>query len=226
MKMKTCPNGHIYDEDLYPQGCPYCDPGRKVIDYDKTETHVPGAGSAQDKTHMAPIMPAQYPSGDDGKTVSPSREGSSQGATIRPNPNPIRQDGNRTMVYHRDHSDVTAPVAGWLVCVKGPQALKGKSFEVLDKINTIGRDWSNDIRLDDPTITAVDHARIAFDPKHREFALLPEKATNIVYLNDHAVYSPTPLSAYDSIEFGECQFVFVPFCGPRFGWDTGLEAEE
>lgn len=222
MKMKTCPNGHIYDEDLYPDGCPYCDPSRKVIDYDKTQA-VPPTSASPEKTHMAPVA-QQGP--DDGRTVSPSHDAKDTGATVRPSPTPHRQGGNRTQVYHHDHQDVSTPVTGWLVCTEGPRALKGKSFEVLDKINTIGRDWSNDIRLDDPTITAVDHARIAFDPKHREFALLPEKATNIVYLNDHAIYSPTPLSAYDLIEFGECQFVFVPFCGPRFGWDTGLQAEE
>lgn len=225
MKMKTCENGHIYDEDLYPDGCPYCNPSRIVRSYDENRgtTDSTSAAGSDDKTTMRPVSSLDS-SEDDGRTKAPSSHRGDDGFTVAPRANNGGGSGNPTVVIH--HDGLSSPVTGWLVCIDGPRNLKGKSFEVCDKINTVGRDWSNDIRLDDPTITAVDHARIAYDPKHREFALLPEKNTNMIYLNDHAIYSPTPLSSYDVIELGESKFLFVAFCGPRFGWDTGLQAEE
>lgn len=217
MKTKTCPNGHIYDEDLYPDGCPYCNPDHKVIHYDEPSVEP----IADDATTMKPIN--RTPVGSSGATVAPVHQaGQDTGRTVKPNPR-HGSDGSQGTVVISHHDGGSIPVTGWLVCIDGPSNLKGRSFEVRDKINTVGRDWSNDIRLDDPTVTAVDHARVAFDPKHREFALLPEKNTNMIYLNDHAIYSPTPLSAYDVIELGEGSYLFVPLCGPRFGWDTGLE---
>lgn len=235
MNMRTCPNGHIYDEDLYPDGCPYCDPSHKVISYERAAAPAPrgpqpqnltagSRGEAPEKTTMRPVsQSASRAVGDDGRTVAPARGSSSgAGATVAPRREDSGRGGKTVIVGH--HKGVT-PVTGWLVCVEGPANLKGKSFEILDKVNTVGREWGNDIVLEDPTITAVEHARIGYDKKHREFALIPEKNSNTIYVNDQAVYSPTILATYDLIEFGGSKFLFVALCGPRFGWDSGLEPE-
>lgn len=221
MKMKTCENGHIYDEDLYPNGCPYCDPSRKVISYDRTMsvTSTGGSGGAEglNRTTMKP-----HPNGDRGKTVAPSRDPKPQEeqGTVAPDPHT-----SKTVVWGYGHHDGPIPVTGWLVCVDGPANLKGRSFEIKSKVNTIGRSSSNDIQLDDPTITGIEHARLGYDARNREFTLIPERSSNTTYVNDHAVYTATLLNEFDLIEFGDCKMLFVPFCGPRFGWDTGLEAK-
>lgn len=101
----------------------------------------------------------------------------------------------------------------------------GRSFEILDKVNTIGRNESNDIVLDDETITGVEHARLGYDSRNREFTLVPDRNSNTTYVNNHAAYTATLLHSFDLIEFGDCRLLFVPFCGPRFGWDVGLQAE-
>ena len=40
----------------------------------------------------------------------------------------------------------------------------------------------------------------------------------MAYLNDQAVYVPTELNPYDTIELGKSRFIFVPLCGENFEW--------
>ena len=90
------------------------------------------------------------------------------------------------------------PVCGWIVCVSGPR--KGKDYKVMDGKNFIGRADDMDIQiLGDNKIDRRNHAVIVFDSKKRE---------------------NTPLNSYDEIEMGESKFLFVPFCGEHFLWET------
>ena len=77
--------------------------------------------------------------------------------------------------------------------------------------------------LGDNGISRRNHAVIVFDPKKKETVLLPGDSNGLVYLNENAVYVPTPLSPYDKVEMGNSVFVFVPFCGNNFMW--GDESE-
>ena len=77
--------------------------------------------------------------------------------------------------------------------------------------------------LGDNEISRRNHAVIVFDPKKKETVLLPGDSNGLVYLNENAVYVPTPLSPYDKVEMGNSVFVFVPFCGNNFMW--GNESE-
>ena len=76
-----------------------------------------------------------------------------------------------------------------------------------------------DISINDPTVLPDKNARIAYDPRHNEFHLLPADNCNNIYLNDQAVYVPTKLKARDQIEFGESKMIFIPFCDEHFHWD-------
>ncbi len=51
--------------------------------------------------------------------------------------------------------------------------------------------------------------------------ILPGDSNGLVYLNGEAVYLPQQLNAYDVIEMGESQFLFVPFCGEHYMWEDG-----
>lgn len=119
------------------------------------------------------------------------------------------------------HEDIK-PVCGWIVCVSGPR--QGKDYKVVSGKNFIGRADDMDIQiLGDNEISRRNHAVIVFDPKKKETVLLPGDSNGLVYLNENAVYVPTPLSPYDKVEMGNSVFVFVPFCGNNFMW--GNESE-
>lgn len=110
------------------------------------------------------------------------------------------------------------PVCGWIVCVEGPR--KGKDYKIRNGKNFIGRADDMDIQiLGDNEISRRNHAIIVFDPKKKETVLLPGDSNGIVYHKDNAVYTPTPLEAYDTIELGNSKFVFIPFCGTNYMWD-------
>lgn len=224
MNMKTCDNGHIYDADLYPDGCPYCNPNRKVINYDSSVPIMqPVEFDGEDKK-VAPLT-SMHPhfNNDTGKTRPPIMKSNSQSA-----PRYISNQSMeaKTVAYsHNSGRGDHTPVTGWLVCIDGPSDIVGKSFEILDKVNTIGRTRENDITLQDDTITGVEHARIGYDSRNREFTLIPDRNSNTTYVNNHAVYTAIQLHAYDLIEFGDCKLIFLPLCGSHFGWDSGLSSE-
>ena len=63
------------------------------------------------------------------------------------------------------------------------------------------------------------HARLGYDPKYNRFRLIPADSQNNIYLNGETVDLPTPIHAFDIIEFGSTKLIFVPLCGDRFSWD-------
>ena len=130
-----------------------------------------------------------------------------------------QEEDNRTVGIFQKRMELE-PVVGWLVCVDG--ADKGKDYKLYGKNNTIGRSERMDVYIkNDPTISRENHARLAYDPKHNNFQIIPADSTNNIYLNDEPIYVPTKLNAYDVVEFGETKMVFVPFCNDQFQWKTG-----
>ena len=73
--------------------------------------------------------------------------------------------------------------------------------------------------LGDNKISRRNHGVLVFDPKKQETVLLPGDSNGIVYHNNAALYTHVTLEPYDTIEIGESQFVFVPFCGEQFRWE-------
>lgn len=118
------------------------------------------------------------------------------------------------------------PVCGWLVCIEGPR--QGKDYQIVQGKNFVGRADDMDIQvLGDNDISRRNHAVIVFDPKKKETVLLPGESNGIVYLEESALYAPTPLKPYSLIELGKSKFLFIPFCGEHFMWgeDKGREQE-
>lgn len=205
MAITQCPQGHLYDTNIY-QSCPYCG-GGTMIQFDQ-----PGATAAP-SGYGATAAPAGYggsdritPISDDaGKTVAPEGYRKKQ------------EEENKTVSVFRKSRNLE-PVVGWLACVDGPD--RGKSYELFAKINAVGRSSENDVVIaGDATISRRSHIRIAYDPKHNDFRLIPDESTNNVYLNDEAIYTPRPLTAFDLIELGQTKLVFVPLCGESFRWN-------
>ena len=110
------------------------------------------------------------------------------------------------------------PVTGWLVCVKGDNY--GKSYEIATGQNCIGRDSSMEICIKDPSISREKQAYLIYEPKKSQFFLRSGDGVGLTYLNDEMLCGMVPLNAYDRIQLGDAEFLFVPFCGERFVWDN------
>lgn len=198
MEIKECANGHLYDTEQYAS-CPYCQENGNRINFD-------GNSSIGKTVAVAEI----------GKTVAPSSY------NLKKQESDESDVGKTVAVFQKKMN--LEPVVGWLVCVDGSE--KGKDYRIYAKNNTIGRSEKMDICIkSDTTISRENHARIAYDVKHNAFHLIPADSVNTIYLNDEPVYIPTKLKAYDTVEFGNCKFAFVPFCNDKFTWQNGLNQE-
>ncbi|GED12571.1 FHA domain-containing protein [Aneurinibacillus migulanus] len=132
-------------------------------------------------------------------------------------------EDEKTMPYLGEVEGIE-PVTGWLVCIEGPQI--GQDYRIMAEKNFIGRAEEMHIRiLGDNTISRRNHAVIVYDPKKRNFYLLPGDASGLAYHNNEAVYSPTELTAYDVIQLGRSKFIFIPLCGAHFEWENNTGEE-
>ncbi|WP_028558696.1 FHA domain-containing protein [Paenibacillus pinihumi] len=130
---------------------------------------------------------------------------------------PMTETDDKTMPYMGEVEGID-PVTGWLVCVEGPQ--QGQDYRIMAEKNFIGRSEEMHIRiLGDNTISRRNHAVIVYDPKKRNFYLLPGDASGLAYHNNEAIYAPVELAAYDVIELGRSKFIFIPLCGVHFEWE-------
>ncbi|GIO01004.1 FHA domain-containing protein [Brevibacillus laterosporus] len=127
-------------------------------------------------------------------------------------------DEEKTMPYLGETTGIE-PVTGWLVCIEGPQ--QGQDYRIMAEKNFIGRSEEMHIRIiGDNAISRRNHAVIVYDPKKRNFFLLPGDASGLAYHNNEAVFSPVELTAYDVIQLGQSKFIFIPLCGVHFEWET------
>lgn len=111
------------------------------------------------------------------------------------------------------------PVAGWVVCVSGPD--RGRDFKVRPGKNFVGRSETMHICLSgDNAVSRDKHAVITYDPRKNLFGIAPGDSTGLVYLNEEEVEGRTDLKAYDRIQLGRTELVFMPFCGEKFQWSV------
>jgi hypothetical protein len=129
------------------------------------------------------------------------------------------QSGEKTLAYW-DDKEGTSPVVGWIVCIEGVE--RGTDYQIRSERNFIGRSEDMHIAIaGDQKISRRNHAIISYNPKERNFVMIPgADTTGIVYVNGEAVYSPSELAPYDVIEMGESKFIFIPLCGQHFEWEN------
>ena len=147
-------------------------------------------------------------------SVGASPAGAVPGATVPLGDGRTRAES--TIVY-RSGKTGRNPVVGWLVCVKGAEL--GKDYGIRTGNNGIGRDASMDICVrGDMGISAIRAAVISYEPKHQRFTALVGDGRTILYVNGEQVLTPTTLQAYDRLELGSTELLFVPLCSERFKW--------
>ncbi len=111
------------------------------------------------------------------------------------------------------------PVVGWLVATGSNS--QGLSFELNEGKNSIGRMRTNKVALDgEPSVSREKHAHIVFDAKNNVFYIQSGETDKMTYLNDSPVLMPQQLNAYDKIQLGDCELIFIPLCGDKFSWDN------
>lgn len=120
--------------------------------------------------------------------------------------------------------DEVKPPVGWLVCIKGEYA--GCAFECKTGRNRIGRNGNMEIcLLHDASISREIHAIVIYEPKQRIFYLQVGTSDGLTYLNGNYLFDHSELHAFDKIELGKAEFLFVPLCGEKFTWDDYIKRD-
>jgi len=137
---------------------------------------------------------------------------------------PLTNATNKTTIFRSNANPDTEknwdPVVGWVIITKGKGV--GKSFELGQGNNSIGKNSTNKVSLDfgDETISREEHLKIVFDPIHVKFwAVQNGNSRNLAYLNKAPILMPTELKPYDCISLGSTEFKFIPFCGEKHSWE-------
>ncbi len=138
-----------------------------------------------------------------------------------------QEDEERRQERAEEDRGMDDPVVGWLVIVEGPG--KGRAVQLGYGSNSMGRGATDRIKLDfgDEQISRSGHAVVTYDPRGRKFYVQHGGGTNLTYLGDQPVLSPTELSALSHISIGNTALRFVPLCGAEFDWQDaeGSEAQ-
>lgn len=124
---------------------------------------------------------------------------------------PVQQSEQRPVQQSKE------PVVGWLVCVDG--IYKGESFILKAGRNFIGRAKEMDICLkEDNSIAEYKQAAIIYEPKNRQFIVVPGEVRELCYVNDEVVLTKATMKANDVLSIGNSSLMLVPFCGEDFSW--------
>lgn len=207
MKLTRCNNGHFYDADKY-QDCPHCsNQGKTQPLGDPT-----GPGVTLPINPNPPIKETQP------AVVSSN---SSKGETLKKEVDDVQ----KTVGMFNVKEGGSEPVAGWLVCTKGPHF--GEDFRIKMGKNFIGRLGNMDIVLSkDSSVSREKHLVVLYDPKGNMFIVQSGESKELSYLNDKVILSPQELNPYDVITLGSSELLFVPLCSDSFKWEAVKKEEE
>jgi len=215
MAMTKCSKGHIYDS---ARGrCPICEKstGGFVLDDIPETSPVPEWPGMPDE--IGETLPGDgFTTETIGDTVPETSPGFTDGDFPR-RPVPAMDDYDPTEPEPIAGEAGFDPVVGWLICVKGPN--RGKDYRLHGGTNFIGRSREMDVSIEhDRTISKQNAASISYDDRSRSFFIQKGEVRNLIYLNGRPVRSDADIFAYDRIEIGDTELVFLPLCGEMFNW--------
>ena len=222
MAMTKCEKGHIYDSAQ--GGCPICGKGASGFVMDDipatgpvesgwTGGFVPGDGG---RGGYADAINPYVPSDPVGMTQAVTTPGFTEGDFA---------GGRKVDLDDYDPTEAEPingvsgfdPVVGWLVCVKGPN--RGRDYRLHSGTNFIGRSKEMDVCIEnDQTISKKNAASISYDDRSKTFFIQKGEVRNLLYLNGKPVRSDADIVAYDRLEIGSTELVFLPLCGENFDW--------
>lgn len=227
-----CINGHWFNADKF-SACPHCGAKETVISEEPggvaggagtIRTGKPdwGRSGSENPGGNIPETEILFPPG--GGSVHPVQVSKiSEKETPWTDKTPKGIEDIKTITIYADEQG-EEPVTGWLVCVKG--LYHGNSFSLKTGVNLIGREERSYVCLRrDAQVSRSRHAVLIYEPKKKVF-YIGEGESALTYCNGELVYGKRQLQAYDSIEIGGGEYLFVPFCGERFDWSGEKERTE
>lgn len=141
---------------------------------------------------------------------------------VTPKPTDISKNATDSKTVAFYNTGAVEPVTGWLVCIKGESV--GISYNLKAGKNTIGRSIEMNVALtEEISVSREKHAIIIFDPKNSKFYIQAGETDNLSYLNDEILMTVSELKAYDKIQLGAAEFIFVPFCSEKFSWNDFIK---
>ena len=153
-------------------------------------------------------------------SVASKSQGNKASGSVQEAAAPAGSEGTNTAAGSSE--EFIEPVVGWLVCMAGPNI--GRDYRICSGSNSIGRGASNRINVTgDDTISREKHAMVIYEPTQRCFFLKPGDSSGLTYLNGEYIAERVNLSSGDMIGLGQSQFMFVPLCWEKFGWETLLK---
>lgn len=97
------------------------------------------------------------------------------------------------------------PTFGWFVGMNGK--IKGKRFDLNDKVTSIGRGAKNDVVVDDESVSK-EHAKVKYIKSKDLYKLYDLVSTNGTFLNGNQVEVPVEMHDGDEVELGEAILIF------------------
>ena len=232
MNLVRCEKGHFYDRDKNGDRCPYCE---QMAHPQSVQPAPQPAAEPAAKPAPEPAAPAAFaqagpaPSSQPAsRPVQPVSQPIPQAAPGTPSypeaaPSSFDEEDNCTIGYYSRVIGVE-PVVGWLVCTEGEY--RGESFKLKSGRNFIGRAANMDVVLSaDHSISRFKHAAVIYEPRSRQFIVVPGESRELCYLNGEVVLSNLKMEAYDVLNLGNTSLMLIPCCGKRFSWEEGIVPE-
>ena len=130
-----------------------------------------------------------------------------------------RKRAPRAGVGAADAAADRPPVVGWLVVVEGPG--KGRSVELFEGRNLVGRGEDCEVRLDfgDASISRDYSFVVRYTAGARRFKIASNIAVrNAAKLNNEEFDETVDLHPFDHVTVGATRLRFMPLCGEAFDW--------
>ena len=196
MDMTQCSIGHFYDSDEYAS-CPFCAACMSEPDI--------YAESEFDRSSFQQTMERSV------QSVASSRQQFTRSARS------VFPSSQQQSIFLDPVEEKQKMVVGWLVAVEG--ACKGKSFELHEDGNTIGRSAQNQICIpNDPHVSRF-AAAVGYDARSFAFFCRPDpNSSSITFVNQQPLLQHALLKQGDVITVGKTKLMLVPFCTKEFHW--------
>lgn len=216
MPKKVCPNGHIYDSSIYGDECPLCPKGGNETQYSPQQDFVPQQEQAGGTMVSPPAGSNQMSGGAAFGGMDASGEtfvkGGQQGAHKQPTAQGPMGGGTVIRQPKGAASAQGRKLVGFLVTYnRNPQ---GKSYNIYEGKNFIGRDHSCDISVPEDNQMSGRHMSILYRNVDNKFKYRDEQSSNGTFVNKE-LSDEGELTNYDIIRLGNTVFIFIAI--PKLG---------
>ncbi len=208
MKLIECPNGHHYNADFF-QVCPFCEE----------------SGNAE--AAAAAVTDFVQPQAERAAVRGENSFGGERNINLAGNDSDRGKSGSdivRGFDQKSPEGEGKAPaghfLAGWLVCVAGPD--RGKCYEVNSGMITVGRARNMDIVLSDPAVSRDRQLILVYDERRSRMTARRGEAKSLCYVDDEPVIMDRILEDRSKLQMGRSMFLYVALCGDDFNWNMYL----